>query len=151
MDLILWRHCDAEPGVPDDARRLTPRGLRQAARMAEWLLRHLPERCRILVSPAVRAQQTAQALARKFETVHEIGTGTSVAAVLAAAGWPDAREAVLVVGHQPTLGCVASFLLMGEEADRPMRKGAVYWLSNGPGGGAAARVTLEVAVDPDSI
>lgn len=150
MDLILWRHCEAEQGIPDDARRLTPRGVHQAAQMAGWLRSHLPARCRMLVSPAVRAQQTAQALGRPFETVPEIGTGTSVAVVLAAAGWPDARDAVLVVGHQPTLARVASFLCTGDESDRPMPAGAVWWLSRKTRG-EEGDVVLEHAVDPDSI
>ena len=34
MDLILWRHCEAEPGEPDLGRRLTSKGLKQAERMA---------------------------------------------------------------------------------------------------------------------
>ena len=150
MDLILWRHCDAEPGAPDDARRLTPLGIKQAARIAEWLAGRLPETCRILVSPAVRAQQTAQALARNFETVPQIGTGAAVAAVLAAADWPHARNPVLVVGHQPTLGNVAALLLSGEEADRAMPTGAVWWLSNRLSGDETA-VVLEAAIDPDCI
>src|SRR5512140_2504847 len=111
MDLILWRHADAEPGVPDAARRLTPKGERQAEKMGAWLDRHLPEDTRILVSPAVRAQQTALGLGRKFRTVEEVAPGASAAAVLAAAGWPGGRETVLVVGHQPTLGEVAALLL----------------------------------------
>ena len=66
--------------------------------MGEWLDNHLPERTRILVSPADRAQQTALALKRKFRTVDEIAPGASATAVLAAAGWPDAREPVPIVG-----------------------------------------------------
>ena len=104
MDLILWRHADAEPGEPDLERRLTAKGVRQAERMAAWLDSHLPDRCRVLVSPAERAQQTARPLGRKFKIVPELAPGASAAAVLAAAGWPDAREATLIVGHQPTLG-----------------------------------------------
>jgi len=150
MDLILWRHCDAEVGSPDTARRLTARGVGQAERMARWLTSHLPATCRILVSPAVRAQQTARALDREFETSAAIGTGTSVAAVLAVAGWPDAREPVLVVGHQPTLGRIASFLLASEETDRAMRKGAIWWLSNRPRETGTA-VVLKVAIDPEFI
>jgi phosphohistidine phosphatase len=150
MDLILWRHCDAEPGVPDEARQLTARGHKHAARMAEWLELHLPDTCRILVSPAVRAQETARALHRRFRTVPEIGTGGSVAALLAATNWPDSREPVLVVGHQPTLGRVASFLLADEETDRAMRKGAVWWLSNRPREEGTA-VVLKVAIGPDFI
>jgi phosphohistidine phosphatase len=150
MDLILWRHAEAEPGEPDLGRRLTAKGLKQADRMGEWLDRHLPDTTRILASPADRAQQTAQALKRKFRVVDEIGPGATAAAVLTAAGWPDSREAVLVVGHQPTLGAVASFLLSGEEAYWSVKKGAVWWITNRDRGGAAA-VVLRVAIGPDFV
>src|ERR1700730_15305587 len=116
MDVILWRHAEAEPGEPDLGRRLTAKGIKQAERMATWLDSHLPDTCRILVSPADRAQQTALALKRKFKTVQELQRAASAADVLVAANWPDSREPVLIVGHQPTLGAVASFLLSGEEA-----------------------------------
>jgi phosphohistidine phosphatase len=148
MDLILWRHCEAEPGEPDLGRRLTTKGAKQAERMAEWLERHLPDTCRILVSPADRAQQTATALPRKFRTVPELAPGASVTAVLAAANWPDSREPVLIVGHQPTLGMVASFLLSGEERYWSMRKGAVWWLSNRVRESGAA-VVLKTVTGPD--
>jgi phosphohistidine phosphatase len=150
MDLILWRHCEAEAGEPDLGRRLTSKGLKQAERMAEWLERHLPDTCRILVSPADRAQQTAQALKRKFRTVPELGPGASVSAILAAANWPDAREPVMLVGHQPTLGMVASFLLTGEEVYWSVRKGAVWWLSN-RARDSGAGVVLKVVIGPDFI
>ena len=150
MDLILWRHCEAEPGEPDLGRRLTSKGLKQAERMAQWLDSHLPDTCRVLVSPADRAQQTAVALQRKFRTVPELAPGATVAAVLAAANWPDSREPVLIVGHQPTLGAVASFLLSGEEAYWSVRKGAVWWLSNRAREDGAA-VVLKVMVAPDFV
>jgi phosphohistidine phosphatase len=148
MDLILWRHCEAEPGEPDLGRRLTSKGTKQAERMAEWLERHLPDSCRILVSPADRAQQTALALQRKSRTVPELGPGASVTAALAAANWPDSREPVMLVGHQPTLGMIASFLLSGEEAYWSVRKGAVWWLSNRVRDGGAA-IVLKVVIGPD--
>ena len=72
MDLILWRHCEAEPGEPDLGRRLTSKGVKQAERMAAWLDSHLPDTCRILVSPADRAQQTALALQAQVQD----GAGT---------------------------------------------------------------------------
>ncbi|MEQ1658387.1 MAG: histidine phosphatase family protein, partial [Hylemonella sp.] len=65
MDLLLWRHAEAheaQPGGDDLVRALTPRGEKQAARMAGWLDRQLPEGARILVSPARRTEQTALAL-----------------------------------------------------------------------------------------
>jgi phosphohistidine phosphatase len=148
MDLILWRHADAEPGTPDLGRRLTAKGQKQAARMAAWLGRHLPDATRVLVSPAVRAQQTALAMKREFETIDDVGTGASAASVLSAARWPDAGEPVLVVGHQPTLGEVAAFLLSGEEAPWSMRKGAVWWLTSRDRGAGAA-VTLRAVIGPE--
>ena len=113
--------------------RLTSKGERQAERMASWLNQRLPSGTRILVSPARRTQQTAQALDRRFKTVAALAPGASVDDVLAAARWPDAHEPVLVVGHQPMLGQVAARLLAGAGAgggdrDWAVRKGAVVWL-----------------------
>jgi phosphohistidine phosphatase len=150
MDLILWRHAEAEPGEPDLGRRLTAKGTKQAERMAAWLEARLPDTTRVLVSPADRAQQTASALKRKSRTVPEIAPGASVAAVLAAAGWPDSREPVLIVGHQPTLGNVAAFLLSGEDADWAVKKGAVWWLSNRVRDGESG-VVLRVVLGPDFV
>lgn len=148
MDLILWRHAEAEAGEPDLGRRLTGKGVKQAERMAAWLDSHLPDTCRILASPADRAQQTAQALNRRFRTVPELAPGASIAAVLEAVNWPESREPVLVVGHQPTLGMIASFLLSGEEAYWSIRKCAVWWLSNRAKEGDVA-VVLKAVQSPD--
>jgi phosphohistidine phosphatase len=150
MDLILWRHAEAEPGEPDLGRRLTAKGVKQAERVGAWLDHHLPETCRILVSPADRAQQTALALKRKFRVVDELAPGASAKAVLDAANWPDAREAVVIVGHQPTLGEVASLLLSGVESSWSIRKAAVWWFSNRERANGAA-VTLRVVVGPDFV
>ena len=131
MDLILWRHADAADaadGAEDTERTLTARGERQAARMAHWLNQHLPATTRILVSPARRTQQTAAALERKFKAVEEVGLSATVPGLLAAAKWPDAKEPVLVVGHQPTLGQVAAYLLGGTVQPWSVKKCAVWWL-----------------------
>ena len=131
MDLILWRHAEAfdlQEGQSDLERRLTPRGEKHAARMAEWLDQQLPDGMRILCSPAVRTVQTANALKRKYKVRDALAPGASVQDVLESAGWPQARNPVLVVGHQPTLGQVVSHLFgMGAEP-MPIRKGAVWWL-----------------------
>ena len=150
MDLILWRHAEAEPGEPDLGRRLTAKGIQQAERMAEWLDRHLPSTTRVLSSPADRAQQTAQALKRKFKVVDDLAPGATVSAVLAAAGWPDSREAVLVVGHQPTLGEVAALVLTDQALGWSIRKGAVWWLSNRIRDGMATTV-VKVVIGPDFV
>jgi len=148
MDLILWRHAEAEPGEPDLGRKLTSKGHKQAAKMAEWLERHLPDSCRVLVSPANRAQETAQALGRRFRTVPDIAPGASPEAVLSAAGWPDSREPVLIIGHQPTLGAVAAYLLSGEPAAWSMKKGAIWWISNRVRE-RSAQTILRAVVSPD--
>ena len=150
MDLILWRHAEAEAGEPDLGRRLTAKGIKQAERVAAWLDSHLPDTTRILVSPADRAQQTALALKRKFRVVPELAPGAAPSAVLTVAGWPDSREPVLVVGHQPTLGEVSALLLAGDALAWSMRKGAVWWLSNRVRDGNAA-VVLKVAIGPDFV
>ena len=42
MDLLLWRHAEAEDGADDYSRPLTERGRKQAASVAAWLAQHLP-------------------------------------------------------------------------------------------------------------
>ena len=147
MELILWRHCDAEAGVPDEARALTPRGRAEAARMAEWLRARLPAGCRVFVSPAVRARQTAEALGLPFQTKPEVAPGASVADVLHAAGWPDADATTLIVGHEPTLGRVAARLLNVTDGERPLPKGGVVWIASRPSvdGDDAGALVVEAA------
>jgi phosphohistidine phosphatase len=150
MDLILWRHADAEAGAPDLDRRLTAKGVKQAERVGPWLDKHLPDSCRILVSPAERAKQTAAPLKRKFKVVAELAPGAGVDSILEAAGWPDAAAPVLIVGHQPTLGEVAAFLVSGKASPWSIRKGGVWWLSNRERGGASS-VIVKAVIGPDFV
>jgi phosphohistidine phosphatase len=129
MDLILWRHAEAEDGSPDLARELTPLGRAQAARMSAWMHAHLPAGFRLLASPAVRAQQTAQALATPVKTVAALAPGAAVSTILAAAGWPEGTGAAVVVGHQPDLGRTAAFLVSGGDAEWRIDKGALWWIA----------------------
>ncbi len=142
--LLLWRHADAEDGVPDAERALTRKGLKQAKQVAAWLKLRLPGDCLILVSPAKRAQQTAAALELPYTTDKRIGTHAHAADVIAASGWPQHQGAVLVVGHQPTLGEVAATLLSGEPAGWSIKKGALWWLSS-----RAGETALRAVVAPD--
>lgn len=136
MDLILWRHADAEiasEGEDDLSRQLTTKGEKQAARMAAWLDRHLPEGVRILVSPARRTEQTAKALNRKYKLREELVPDSSADDVLALVKWdikkgPLGKGPILLVGHQPYLGEIAAKLLAMQEHSCAVRKGAVWWL-----------------------
>ncbi|WOP16766.1 SixA phosphatase family protein [Ottowia sp. SB7-C50] len=131
MDLILWRHAeaqDAEGDMIDRNRPLTRRGDRQASRMAAWLDRQLPDGTRILVSPAVRTEQTARALSRKYRLHDELLPGASADQLLQLAGWPNARSPVLIVGHQPTLGETIARVLGMADAECSVKKGSIWWL-----------------------
>lgn len=130
MELLLWRHAEAEDGEDDLKRRLTERGEKQARLMAKWIREHQPKDLRIIVSPAVRTRQTAEALKLPFEIERKIAPEACVSALIAASGWPQASGAVLIVGHQPSLGRMASLLLAGHEAEWTIKKGALWWLTN---------------------
>lgn len=149
MELILWRHADAEDGSPDMERALTAKGLRQAAKMGDWLNRSLPGNCRILVSPALRTVQTAQALGRKFKTHPGLAPDASAESILAAARWPNGRESVLIVGHQPTLGQVASLLICGAEQSWTIRKANICWIAQKADDGDDISTYLRALLGPD--
>lgn len=138
MDLILWRHAEAqelnldiEPQALarlDMSRALTGRGQKHAARVAAWLDRQLTDTARILVSPALRCEQTALNLGRKFKTCEQLGPQGCAQDLLELSQWPESKTTVVVIGHQPTLGHVAAQLLGLTNADLSVRKGGLWWL-----------------------
>lgn len=154
MDLILWRHAealdhpDAVSGQPGDAldlaRRLTPRGEKQAARMGAWLDRQLPEAARIWCSPAVRCEQTARALGRRYKLVDSIAPEAPLEAVLELAQWPAGKGPVVVVGHQPTLGRVIAHLMGLPGGECSVKKGALWWLRHRDRAAQAETVIVSV-------
>ena len=151
MDLILWRHAEAEDleeteeGCGADlSRRLTPKGERQALRMAAWLDRQLPEGVRVFCSPAVRTEQTVIALGRKYKARDELRPDGSVDELLQLVQWPEARQPALIVGHQPTLGRTVARLLDWREEDCSIRKGAVWWLRQRERNGQVQTVIVTV-------
>ena len=150
MELILWRHADAEQGSDDKERKLSAKGEKQAKRAAAWLRDRLPEDVIVLTSPARRAMQTAEALTRRFRIVSRLGMGASAGEILAAAAWPAGAGAVVVVGHQPTLGRAAALVLTGAEADWKIRKGAIWWFEQSIDE-EGATVGLRAVVSPDSL
>lgn len=148
MELILWRHAEAEDGTPDSERKLTAKGIKQAKRMAKWLKQRLPEGTAILVSPARRTLQTVRALTQDFKIVTEVGTSGSPESLMAAIGWPGLKNNVMVVGHQPTLGETAALLLTGKNEQWVLKKGAVIWLAHREHVGTP-RFRLRAAISPD--
>ena len=158
MDLILWRHADAGDALADPVadldRRLSDRGRKQAERVARWLHARLPERYLVLSSPAARTRETAEALGGKLKLDERLAPDVDVADHLAALNWPEGPEArikhVVLVGHQPTLGRLASLLLSGAEADWSIKKGAVWWLSTREREGRA-QIVVRAVIGPDQV
>jgi len=152
MDLILWRHAEAEDLPTDDQndanadinRPLTARGEKQATRMAAWLDRQLPEGARVFVSPAKRCEQTALALGRKYKLKHELEPGATISHLLELVQWPQGKAPILVVGHQPVLGQAIAQLLGLHASDCAVKKGSIWWLRSREREGVVQTVVVTV-------
>ena len=153
MDLILWRHAEAEllrEGGTDGQRALTAKGERQASKMAQWLNHRLAATTRVLVSPAERTRATAAALGRDSRITPGIAPECSVDDLLKATRWPRSSEPVLLIGHQPGLGQLAALLLAGQPLDWSIKKGAVWWLRSRQRDGVD-EVILQAVQSPDCL
>jgi len=152
MDLLLWRHAEAEDGIPDLERALTPRGHKQARRIAEWLKPRLPTQCSVLASPALRTRQTAAALEPGALGIDaRLAPGAHVATIIELIARHerdhDRRGALLLVGHQPWVGEVAGTLLTGRAEPLGVRKAALWWFKHH----GAGQWSLVAVVDPDLV
>jgi phosphohistidine phosphatase len=99
--IYLLRHGDSEEGTGDDAaRRLTPKGERQATAAGRALAALGADIDACLTSPRVRAVDTArlacEALGLEPETSEELQGGPFDSLALTAR-----RDDVLLVGHEP--------------------------------------------------
>jgi phosphohistidine phosphatase len=152
MDLILWRHAEAEDTAASDlARQLTTRGRKQAQNVAKWLRARLPDDALILASPATRTIQTVETLTDQYRVVRELAPNASVDDVLTAAGWPAGlAPTVVIVGHQPVLGEIAAQLLSSGQDQRgwALKKGALVWIASRERNGNGQAV-LHAAITPD--
>jgi phosphohistidine phosphatase len=154
MDLILWRHAEAiDPELMDNdlERYLTPRGERQAQRMANWLDRMLPQGTRIICSPAKRCEQTVLALGRRYKLREELSPSGHAQEVLELSQWPHSKNPVLVVGHQPYLGQTVAQLIKTESPECSIKKGAVWWLKTKVKEGDILRTSIHCVQGPDTL
>ena len=150
MELILWRHADAEEGERDLERKLTGKGRKQATRVARWLQHRLPSKFTVLCSPARRARETADALESRYKISDRLAPGAEVGDLLEAAGWPKRKGVVILVGHQPDFGRAAAALVCGEPADWSVKKGGLWWLESRVRGDEA-RVAVRAVIAPDLV
>ena len=147
MDLILWRHAEAEEGSNDLARELTRKGQQQAGLMAAWLRLRLPRDFQLLASQARRPQQTASFLSKNYQVLPEVNPDATLESVLSPVSWPDSRHPIVLVGHQPYIGQIASQLIGGEAQMWNVKKGGVWWISHRVRHGIAQN-SLKLVLNP---
>ena len=146
MNLILWRHAEAEKSAPDQSRKLTPRGIEQARKMAAWLNPRLPSGTRVLVSPAQRTRQTADALHIEYTVVDTLYSSTDCESLMQQVDWPEGQGSVLIIGHQPTLGELAATILTGRDDSWEIDPSGLWWFESTP---LSGRIRVRAAMSPE--
>jgi phosphohistidine phosphatase len=118
--LMLLRHAKAErslPGAPDRERGLVERGRNEASLIGGYMVTHAFTPDRVLVSPAVRTQETWKCASAAFRSAPSATTverlyDASAAAILAAIKEAPANaNTLLVIGHNPGVHEVAVLLI----------------------------------------
>lgn len=157
MNIILWRHAEAEDGISevlsimdggshdeelfrqdDLSRCLTAKGHKQAAKMAAELKKRLPEKYQLWVSQALRSQQTGEYLRHVSKQYAELNPDVGAKDVLRLLLSLPEKETVVIVGHQPWIGELCAFLLnqsWNSQAYWSVKKGAFWWFQSYPSDG----------------
>jgi phosphohistidine phosphatase len=145
MKLLIIRHAAAvpsgTPGIPDDARPLTPEGKEKFRAAAKGLARiaHRPDV--LLTSPLPRAQATAEIAARAFKRIEPkiepaLAHG-SVDEIVAALHAQPSSAVVTIVGHEPMLSALLARLLGASDGEPVGFKKGGAALVDLPGGPSA--------------
>jgi phosphohistidine phosphatase len=128
MELLVIRHAIAvdrevyaRDHADDDKRPLTKEGMSKMRDAADGLVRVAPSIATLAASPLLRAQQTADILAEALEPkerveLEELRPGEKPSKLV---HWLRARKAstpVAIVGHEPHLGLVISWLCASSES-----------------------------------
>lgn len=133
MDIILMRHGRSAPRGshegPDDERPLTRDGSRRVKQALPGLRQAVPHIDRVVTSPLLRARQTAELVAEGCSVpMKELATLAPGGDPLAITHWlaRQSDEVLVLVGHEPDLGHLASWYLTGSTVSfLPMKKGAI--------------------------
>lgn len=136
MLLYLVRHGKAESGGEDEARRLTDEGRAAVEQVATWLVERDTQVDRIEHSGLVRARETAEILARAVSgEIVERSDLDAAGDVEPVADRIGREGSLMLVGHQPFMGRMASYLLRADPDAELLhfRTGAVACLSDDEG------------------
>jgi phosphohistidine phosphatase len=136
MRLLVIRHALAEPfGAPniktDFHRPLMPEGIEQCKVLAKWLSAVEPELERMLVSPLLRTQQTAEHILLNkgehqiyVETQDWLSTENGIRSI--AKGLQSQNcNSLAIVGHEPDLSELVAWLVGRRSASIQMEKAAI--------------------------
>ncbi len=147
MKLLVLRHDVAEPreaaaGPDTDAKRaLTREGKDRASKAARALAKLVGEVDVLATSPLRRARETAEFLAGELDgieltEVDVLAPGHSPAAVALWLGEQEGVETIAIVGHEPNLSELVTWLVSGLSAP---------WLELGKGGACLLELPDRVA------
>ena len=142
MQLLVIRHGIAEDAAEfaasgkDDSRRpLTKAGKRKMKEAAAGLLEIVDTVDVIAASPLLRAQQTAEIVARAYSDLPPVSTMQALSPGSAPSGLADwlsehaSAKVVAIVGHEPYLGMLVTWLMTGAQDSRvSMSKGGAALL-----------------------
>ena len=122
--ILLVRHGDAEnrsTSGRDEDRALTTRGRRELVAIGRALDAMGARPCAVWTSPLRRAVETGQilasALGAKPRVEPALAPGGSESVIASQLNGEVARESVMLVGHLPDIGELASYLLVGDRSE----------------------------------
>ena len=142
MQLLIVRHAVAveretfaATGKPDDLRPLTPDGRRKMRRIAKGIKSMVEHIDLLATSPLTRAEQTAQILAKAYgieigEVVEALRPDSPLQMFAEWARNHSPRSAITIVGHEPHLSELVTWLMTGASESRiALKKGGACFLS----------------------
>ncbi len=114
--LYIARHAEAEKGLKDFERNLSPHGYRQALNVGKQLFEKNVKIQQIWASPAIRTLTTAQIFARQIrfdndliETREELYNASLRIWLKLIQSFNDNHNEILIVGHNPHISYLVEF------------------------------------------
>lgn len=162
MELLVVRHGAAEDkdafartGQDDDLRPLTRGGQREMQDVARALQELVPEIDTLATSPLVRAVQTAEIIGQRYdrelETVEWLRPEAPYEEFAAWARSNRDRKRVVIVGHEPHLSGLVSWLIAGPKRSVLELKKAGACLLDVEGKPSAGSATLVWLMGPKQL
>ncbi len=135
MELYLLRHGIAENIVPgqqaDSERSLTEEGIKKMQKAARGMKSFVDVFDTIISSPYLRAEQTARIVAEEYNCVSKLEQSkyfvpdTSIKKMLDHLDEQSFNDRVLIVGHEPSISALASYLIGIDRSVIEFKKGTM--------------------------